>query len=90
MEYNSQVFGGLCSTAVFTVNGIPADSADFGVQGDSAPDGLYTGCCGDMRFERRPPAPEALARYRISREDYEVIAAELERELSFGRCGMCE
>lgn len=79
----------LCYTPTFVINDVAADSRDFGTQGDIAPDDAEDYACGDMRFERIPATPEALAKYGISGPEYELIAGQLEVGLSFGACGWC-
>lgn len=79
----------LCYTPVFTINGIRANSEDFGEQGDRAPEDAADYSCGDMQFTRVPAKPEVLTKYNITEPEYELIAGQLEVGLSFGSCGWC-
>jgi hypothetical protein len=79
----------LCYTPTFTINGILADSYDFGEQGDRTPEEAEDYACGDMQFTRVPATPEVLAKYGITGPEYELIAGQLEVGLSFGSCGWC-
>jgi len=79
----------LCYTPTFTINGIRADSDDFGEQYDRASEEADDYACVDMQFTRVPPTPEVLAKYGITGPEYELIAGQLEVGLSFGLCGGC-
>lgn len=79
----------LCYTPVFRINGVDADSQDFGYQGDDQPEEAAPYCCGDMRFVRREATPDVLIKYGITGPEYELIAGQLESGLSFGSCGRC-
>ena len=79
----------LCYTPTFTINGIRADSGDFGEQYDRSPDTADDYCCGDMRFTRIRATPAVLEKYGITAPEYELIAGQLEVGLSFGECGWC-
>lgn len=83
-------FGGsFCYTPNFVINGVAADSGDFGTQGDVAPGDAEDYACGNMKFERIPATPEVLTKYNISGPEYELVASQLEVGLSFGACGWC-
>lgn len=84
-----KVFSALCATEVFTVDGVKADTDDFGSSSDAAPDEAEAYACGNRQFERIPATPEVLAKYGIGVEEYESIAGQLEQGLSFGRCHWC-
>ena len=79
----------LCYTPTFRVNGIPADSDDFGEQYDRNPEQAEDYACGDMQFTRIPAKPDILEKYGITKIEYEFIAEKLEIGLSFGCCGWC-
>jgi len=79
----------MCYTPTFRINGIRADSGDFGEQGDRAPEEAEDYACGDMQFTRSPATPEVLAKYGITGPEYELVAGHLEVGLSFGSCGWC-
>ena len=84
------VFGGaMCYTLKFVINGIPADSGDFGEQYDHDQENAEDYCCGDMRFDTKAPTPEILEKYKIDELEYWTIANKLEEGLSFGCCGLC-
>ncbi len=89
MKLELEIFGALCSTEVFVINGINADSDDFGVQGDNDTENAEDYGCGNMEFERKTETDEVLKKYSITKEEYEKIAEKLEEGLSFGCCGWC-
>jgi hypothetical protein len=88
-RYHLSVYGALCSTEQFTINGIIADHDDFGEKYDRDPDGAEDYCCGDMQFTAVASHPDVLAKYQITEEEYQAIAEELVERLSFGSCGWC-
>ena len=79
----------LCYAPTFKINGIKADSNDFGEKYDRSPETAEDYACGDMQFTRVPPKPEVLERYGITEAEYALVAYQLESGLSFGRCGWC-
>jgi len=79
----------LCYTPTFRINGIRANSGDFGEQGDRAPEKSEGYACGNMQFTRVPATPEVLEKYGITGPDYELVAGQLEVRLSFGLCSCC-
>lgn len=79
-----------CYTPTFVINGIAADSCDFGEQYDRSPETAEYHACGDMQFTRKPATPEVLEKYKISSIEYETVAGQLEVGLSFGPCGLCD
>ena len=89
MSHKIVVYGALCSTSLFTVNGITADSNDFGEQYDRDKEGAEDYACGDMHFTPKASTKEILTKYAIDEEEYQRIAGQLEEKLSFGRCGWC-
>jgi len=80
----------LCYATVFSINGIDAISSDFGTKYDRSPGTADDYGCGDMQFTRVPPKPEVLKKYKITEEEYALIASKLEDGLSFGSCWKCE
>lgn len=89
MKLEIDFYGALCATSKFTINGVLAESSDFGDQGDEGMEDAEDYCCGDMQFNRRPATPEVLEKYGISGPEYELVAGQLEVGLSFGSCGWC-
>jgi hypothetical protein len=79
----------LCCTPVFVINGINADSDDFGEQYDHYPDSAEDYACGDMKFDTKAPEPCVLQKYKIDELEYWTIANKLAEGLSFGSCGWC-
>ena len=86
MKLELEIFGSLCATKEFTINGVDAESDDFGWQGS---DGSEDGACGNMIFERKSETDEVLKKYNITKKEYEKIAEKLEDGLSFGCCREC-
>lgn len=89
MDLKFKVYGCLCAMELFEVNGVPADSDDFGTQGDEDRENAEDYACGDMRFRRKEPLPEVLEKYHLTEDEYAEVAGKLEEGLSFGRCGWC-
>ena len=88
MKLELEIFSSLCSAAKFTINGVVAETNDFGDQGDQGYD-AEDYCCADMRFESKEPTQEVLDKYGISKAEYIIVAGQLEEGLSFGSCGWC-
>lgn len=78
-----------CYTPIFKINGIDADSNDFGEQYDIDSGNAEEGGCGDMQFTSIDPKPEILLKYGISEDEYFEICDQLSIGLSFGSCGLC-
>ena len=89
MELKLEIFGALCSTSTFEINGVSADSYDFGEQYDHIRENAEDYACSDMRFERKASTDEVLEKYKITEAEYQEIAEKLEDGLSFGCCGWC-
>jgi hypothetical protein len=89
MQLEFKVYGALCAISTFVINGIDADSSDFGDHGDRSPETAEDYCCGNMQFIRSPSTPAVLAKYGITEDEYAEICEKLETGLSFGRCGWC-
>jgi len=79
MELNLKVHETLCSTYIFCVNGITADTDDFGTQCEdvTTPNRLH--------FTRIPPTMPILTKYKITISDYREVAKRLEDALA-GNC----
>lgn len=89
MDYKLIIFDSLCSAQEFTINGVEADSDDFGDKYDHDQQGAEDYCCGDMHFYPKAPDPDILRKYKIDELEYWTIANDLESKLSFGNCGLC-
>ena len=89
MKLNVKIYGALCSTRIFQVNGKNASSDEFGEQDDHDRAGAEDYACGDMRFERIPATEEVLNKYGITLAEYSEVCDQLEEGLSFGSCGWC-
>lgn len=89
MKLQLEIGKALCYTPVFIINDIPADSTDFGEQGDSSPETAEDYCCGDMQFTTIPPTPAVLNKYGITIDEYLKVSSALSEGLSFGSCGWC-
>lgn len=90
MKLELKIADEFCVTEIFRINGIEADSDDFGVQGDEAfDDAVEDDDCGDMQFARTEPTADVLAKYGITKTEYHAVAEKLEEGLSFGSCGLC-
>lgn len=89
MKLQLEFYSSWCSTAVFRINDIVADSYDFGNQDDIDRDSAEPYGCGNMKFEGKEPTIEVLEKYNINVTEYNFIKGQLEEGLSFGRCGWC-
>ncbi len=88
MELEFEAAGSLCVAEVFRINGQEANVEDFGHAEFKHARNRYG--CADMRFVPDKPREKVLAKYGISEDEYQEIADKLRRELSFGRCSLCE
>jgi hypothetical protein len=79
----------LCYTPTFIINGVAADSNDFGNQGDENSNDAPPYGCGDMTFTPRNATLEVLEKYDITKAEYAVVASQLAAGLSFGNCDLC-
>lgn len=84
-----KVYGSLCAMDEFSINGIDADAEDFGSQEDHSPETAGDYGCGDMRFTGCDPTPSVLRKYKITKDEYDIVRRKLESDLSFGSCGWC-
>jgi hypothetical protein len=89
MTHSISIYKALCATSEFVINGIDANSDDFGWQGDVNPENAEDYCCANMRFIPRQETKEILRKYSIDKEEYDEICEKLEDGLSFGSCGWC-
>lgn len=89
MQLKFEVYGCLCAMRLFEVNGVRADSDDFGAQSDESPETAEEYACGDMQFRGVPATDKVLNKYGITLEEYGEIVSKLEEGLSFGDCGWC-
>jgi len=78
-----------CKLEVFIINGIAANSMDFGDVYDHNEKAKEPYGCGDMYFEPKLPTSEVLQRYNITVDEYNTICRELEKKLFVGECGWC-
>ena len=70
------------------INGITADEEDFVKKYDHDRENAPDYGCGDMRAEIKDPNSDVLDYYKISKDDYYIIANEIAEAVSFGRCAM--
>lgn len=78
-----------CELEVFTINGIAANSMDFGDVYDHNEEAKKSYGCGDMYFEPKLPTSEVLQHYNITVDEYNAVCTELEKKLYVGKCGWC-
>jgi hypothetical protein len=84
-----KAYGCLCEAEIFDIKGEHADTGDFGSHHDHDHDNAEPYGCGDNRFDGKPSTKEVLEKYGITEGEYDEIVSELERKLSFGKCGWC-
>ena len=89
MELELKIYGALCATSVFTINGIDANYKDFGKKYDRDSENAEDYGCGNMQFTGNPSTTEILSKYQITEEEYQEVVSKLEDGLSFGCCGWC-
>ena len=89
MDLKIEFYGSLCATSEFIINGIRADSNDFGSQGDEDSENAQDYGCGDMTFTPLSPSNEIMSKYNITELEFNDIAEKLKEGLSFGQCGWC-
>jgi hypothetical protein len=89
MKLKLEIYGSLCETSVFEINGISADHRDFGYKGDNNMEAAEDYCCGNMVFEPKDATKEILEKYSIIPDEYDTVAEKLKSGLSFGSCGWC-
>lgn len=78
-----------CELEVFTINGIAANSMDFGDMYDHNEGVKEPYGCWDMYFEPKLPTSDVLKHYNITVDEYNTICMELENKLYVGKCGWC-
>jgi hypothetical protein len=89
MELKLEVYGSLCSTKEFSINGVEAEYEDFGEKYDHSPDEAEDYACGNMKFTANRATQEILDKYKINITEYNEVCEQLEQKLSFGSCGWC-
>ncbi len=89
MEYTIKEYGALCELHTFIINGKDAVCSDFGEQHDADSEHAEDYGCGNMLFFPAPATDKILSKYRISVDEYNIVAEELRDKLSFGCCGWC-
>lgn len=81
---------GLCTyVKKFVINGINADSNDFGTCYDHDPENAPDYGCGDMRFESGKVSTEVLEKYKITIEEFYEVCDQLDKKMSWGHCAYC-
>ena len=88
MELELEVFGSLCETKTFKINGVCASYEDFGEKYDRG-SSSEPYACANMQFTRVRPTQDVLDKYGITKAEYHEICDKLEEDLSFGCCGWC-
>lgn len=88
MGVEIKAFRALCEAEIFTINGIRADTSDFGWHESNGVLSEWGGC-KNCEFKTYKPTDEILKKYKISLDEYYMICNELSEKLSFGECGWC-
>lgn len=89
MKLKLDVYGGICETKTFVINGVKATYKDFGEKYDTSPDKLKPKICGNMVFKPKYPTKQILEKYRINIDEYSYICQQLHDSISFGTCRQC-
>ena len=80
---------GMCGLSVFRINGIDADTDDFGESYDSDAGNRPDYGCGNRTFRYIESTESVLAKYGITKSEYDEICDELSVELYIGQCARC-
>lgn len=88
MKLELEIYGCLCSTKIFRINGIEADTDDFGEKYDDDPSDAPEYGCGNMQFHPYSPNKQVMKKYHINEQEWYEICDKLDG-LSFGYCGWC-
>ena len=78
-----------CELEIFTINGIAANSMDFGSVFDHNEKSKESYGCEDMYFEPKLATSDVLKHYNITVDEYNAVCTELENKLYVGKCGWC-
>lgn len=89
MKWQLEVMDALCEPSHFQINGVFADWEDFGDKYDTEHEKAEPYACANMRFIPKEPTQEVLSKYKIDKDEYNMVCEALEEKLSFGRCGWC-
>jgi len=89
MKLKLKIGTAFCYAEEFEINGIIADTYDFGEKYDHDSENADDYCCENMKFDPILPTQEILDKYKITVNEYNKIASQLEEGLSFGSCGWC-
>jgi len=93
MKLELKIFKTICQTEKFLINGIEANSEDFGIGYDC--EGTHDGNedddvgCVDYQFFPKLPSQKILRKYNINKKEDKEICDKLEEGLSFGCCKLC-
>ena len=79
-----------CGASLFYINGMDADTDDFGEMVDCNPEEAPEYGCGNRMFVIKNATQSVLDKYVITLKEYDEIARELKEKLSIGMCCMCE
>lgn len=88
--YTLEKFDSVCALRIFKINNIDANASDFCRQFDYSPHlNEKSEGCGNRVALIKKPKSEILKKYNITKEQYEIIAKHVSKELSFGKCNLC-
>lgn len=91
-EWHIEPFSCLCSldSDKSYINDVMyIDEDDFVNKYDHNPEKAEPYACADMRADIIPATSEVLLKYKISLDEYHIIANEIATAVSFGNCGWC-
>lgn len=77
-----------CIPLEFAINGVTADTLDFGQGKDVGTDTHCVGC-QNRKFKCKPSTKEVMLKYALTKEDYKLVCDILKPALSFGACTNC-
>ena len=91
MDVEIETYSALpCTTKRFYINGISADTDDFGYITDTDPDNAPDYGCGCMEFiPSDDKMRKAMEKYSISAYEFRTVQYMLEDKLYVGSCGWC-
>jgi hypothetical protein len=91
MKMEIETYGALpCATSTFTINGIDADTSDFGsMESDGCPSECEGYDCHNKHFVPDTVDKKIMEKYDISNNEVKEVQEKLTEILNVGDCGWC-
>lgn len=84
-----QVYGALCSLKKFTIDGKRVKEDDFFDQDDMGRDYAEPYGCGNMVGTAQNATDAKLNKYKMTVDEFNLVAETAAELVSFGSCGWC-